>query len=227
MDALTSHGKRALSFDVPYTLLMPTRAPDTLVVALHGMGQSPSTMQSMLTPLLDLPCAFLFPGAPWPFEIRKPDRMLIGHAWYMFDGDQAALRASMDVAAAHLLGLLDDIARAHTLGKTILLGFSQGGYLAGYVAPTNPGRFAAAACIGGRIKHEFLADSPTAARAMPLLQLHGGRDPAVKAEAARVAVERTRALGFSNLSYYEEPAAGHEITEHMAQYLRGWLEALL
>lgn len=227
MDALTSHGKRALSFDVPYTLMLPTgRAPDALVVALHGMGQSPSTMQVMLAPLLDLPCGFLFPRAPWPYEIRKPDRMLIGHAWYMFDGDQAALRASMNLAAAHLLGLLDDVA-APGPRKTVLLGFSQGGYLAGYVAPTHPDHFAAAACIGGRIKHEFLGDSPTGAHAMPLLQLHGGRDPAVKAEAARDAVNKTRALGFSNVSYHEDPLAGHEITEPMAHHLRAWLEAIL
>lgn len=228
MDALTSHGKRTLSFDVPYTLMLPQGpTPDALIVALHGMGQSPSTMQAMLAPLLDLPCGFLFPRAPWPFEIRKPDRMLIGHAWYLFDGDQTALRASMDVAVAHLWGVMDEIAQDWVPRKTILLGFSQGGYLAGYMAPQNPQRFAAAACIGGRIKHEFLADSPTAARAMPLLQLHGGRDMAVKPDAARDAVEKTRALGFNRVSYHEDPAAGHEISVPMANHLRAWLEALL
>lgn len=228
MHAITSHGKRTLSFDVPYTLLTPTgHAPDTLVLALHGMGQSPHTMQTMLAPVLDLPCGFLFPLAPWPYEIRKPERTVIGHAWYMFNGDQVSLRAWMDIAATHLLGVLDEIALSWKPRKTILIGFSQGGYLAGYLGPQNPGRFAAAACIGGRIKHEFLGDCPGVARAMPLLQLHGGRDAAVKPEAAREAVEKTRALGFSAVTYYEDPAAGHEISAPMAQHLGTWLEALL
>jgi len=227
MDARTSHGTRSLAFDVPHTLLAPPDGTGTLVVALHGMGQSPHTMQTMLQPLLDLPCAFLFPRAPWPYEIRKPDRMLIGHAWYTFDGDQAALRESMNFASGYLLGLCDEVAAAQRAKRVLLMGFSQGGYLTGYLAPHHPGRFAAAACIGGRIKHEFLTDAPHAAHNMPLLQVHGGRDPAVKPEAARDAVEKTRALGFSNASYYEDPAAGHEISAPMAQHLRGWLEAML
>ncbi|MBE7491568.1 MAG: hypothetical protein HS108_07430 [Planctomycetes bacterium] len=228
MDRQPVHASRALCFDVPYTWFGPPRGNDgALVLALHGMGQSPRAMQDMLASVFDLPCGFLFPRAPWPYEIRKPDRMLIGHAWYQFDGDQVALRASMDVAAAHLLGVLDEITVGWRPRKTILLGFSQGGYLAGYMAPTNPGRFAAAACIAGRIKHEFLADASPPARAMPLLQLHGGRDAAVRPETARDAVEKTRALGFSAVSYYEDPGAGHEISANMAQHLRAWLENLL
>lgn len=221
-------GSRPLTVDVPWQLLAsPRPGVQTLVLALHGMGQPPAVLREMLAPALDLPCHWLFPRAPWPYEIRKADRMRIGHAWYQYDGDQAALRQSMDIAVRHLLGLAGEVGACVAARRLVVAGFSQGGYLAGYLAPMHPQVFSAAACIGGRIKHEFLAESPTAAHAMPLLQLHGGRDPAVKPEAARDAVEKTRALGFSNVSYHEDPQAGHEISVPMAQHLRAWLESML
>lgn len=221
-------GTRALTFDVPYTLLdPPTAGPHTLVMALHGMGQSPALMQRMIAPCLDLPCLWLFPRAPWPYEIRKPDKIIIGHAWYVYDGDQQALRASMDVAGAHLLGLQAEIAARHQVRQTILAGFSQGGYLAGYLGPRHPGVFSAAACVAGRIKHEFHADAGPQARAVKLAQFHGGRDQAVKPEAARDSVAAARALGFTDVRYAQDPQAGHEISPAMAQDLRQWLKELL
>ncbi len=221
-------GTRALTFDVPYTLLEPpTTGPHTLVMALHGMGQYPALMQRMLQPCLDLPCLWLFPRAPWPYEIRKPDKIVIGHAWYLYDGDQQSLRASMDTAGAHLLGLQAEIALRHNIRQTILAGFSQGGYLAGYLGPRHPQVFSAAACIAGRIKHEFHAGATTPALGVKLAQFHGGRDPAVTAQAARDAVAATRALGFTDVRYTEDPEAGHEISPAMGQSLRQWFQELL
>lgn len=219
-------GSRPLAFDVPYTLVQPASfdpaKPCALVIALHGMGQSPAHMQRAVEPLLDQPWIWVFPRGPWPYEIRKPEKTIIGHAWYMFDGDQQRLRASMDIAGAHLCGLHDELRARLNIGRSAIIGFSQGGYLAGYVGPQNPQRFAGAACVAGRIKHEFHAQATPVA----LAQIHGGHDPAVKAQAAREAAEKSRALGF-DVTYFEDPQAGHEISPAMYEALREWLRRVL
>jgi predicted esterase len=225
MAPIKTDGFLALTFDVPYTLLQPdvdSREPRPMVIALHGMGQTPAHMQQMLAPLLDQPWLFLFPRGLWPYEIRKADKHAIGYAWYVFDGDQGRLRASMDLAGAHLCGLHDELRARFNVGRTALVGFSQGGYVAGYIGPRHADRFAAAASIAGRIKHEFHAQASSVA----LAQFHGARDIAVKAEAAREAAEKSRALGF-DVTYFEDPQAAHEISPAMCEALGEWLRRVL
>jgi len=217
-------GSTRATHEVPFTLLHPGGdAPVPLVIALHGMGHGPEHMQRAMQPLLDGPWAWLFPRGLWPYEVRKAGGITIGHAWYMFDGDQGRLRASMEYAAAHLCALHDEVRARVALSRTALVGFSQGGYLAGYAGPAHAGRFAAAASIAGRIKHEFLeVPAPVA-----LAQFHGARDAVVRAAAAREAAEKCRALGFADVTYFEDPQAGHEISPPILEALGNWLRRVL
>ncbi|MCC6463781.1 MAG: hypothetical protein IT463_00420 [Planctomycetes bacterium] len=212
--------------DCPYTLLMPPGvAAPPLVVALHGMGQTEDHMRRFMAPLLQRPWAWLFPRGPYPYEIRKPERTRIGHAWYLFTGDQQALRESMDLGAAHLGRVLD---AAGEFSRVALAGFSQGGYLAAYAGPMLAPRVAAAACLGGRIKHEFLAGVSAQVKAgFALAQFHGGRDENVAPALAREAVEKTRALGFARVHYGQDPECSHEISAALAGQLGEWLEEVL
>ena len=234
MDQRTSRSQRNFELAAPYEVLLPATYEEgkryPLVVALHGMGQDESVIRRDLAPLFDRPWIWLFPRGPYPLEIRGRHVMRIGYAWYMFDGDQTRLRQSMDASCRHLLAIIDTLWNTCRidLSKAAVLGFSQGGYLAGVLGATNPMRFKAACSIGGRIKHEFLTDA--AAKAGPrvaLAQIHGGRDESVKPQPARDSIEAASKLGFTRAEYFEDPEAGHEITPRMVDWLGTWLERVL
>ena len=228
MNERLRHGAVAFTSHVPFTLVLPQGfSPERawpLVIALHGMGHNEELMRRFMGALVDRPWIWAFPRGPHSFEMRQPEKIRIGHAWYLFDGDQDALRRSMQATAQHLLDLHDLIRRDYPVATSAVVGFSQGGYLAGYVAPRNPERFKAAACVAGRIKHEFLQDAP---RTVALAQFHGGKDENVAPGLAQEALENCAALGFEDTHYYADPEAGHEVSANMVTELGKWLERVL
>jgi len=224
-DRLRQH-LHAFTVDLPYSVLLPpgwtAERPWPLVIALHGMGQTEDHMRRFLRDLEETPYIWCFPRGPHAFEMRRPERTRIGHAWYLFTGDQDALRDSMLLTSQYLAGLHDALLAAYPVSGTAIAGFSQGGYLAGVTAGLNPDRFKAAACIGGRIKHEFMPDGGGVA----LLQLHGARDENVTPELAKAAVEGARAKGY-DVAYVEDEGAGHEVSPKLAHELGRWLSEVL
>lgn len=230
----THTGNRPFTLDVPYEVVLPDKLAEgkryPLITALHGVAQDPAQIRRDLAPLMKRQCIWLFPRGPYPVEVRGRHVQRIGYAWYMFDGDQERLRQSMDASCSHLIGVLDTLWNQHPvdLGHSAVIGFSQGGYLAGVLGPRNPGRFRAVGCIAGRFKHEFLGDvAAKAGSRVALAQFHGAKDESVKAPAAREALEACRQLGFANAEYFEDPAAGHEISPAMLDKLGAWLDRVL
>ena len=228
----TKQATSTFHLECPYTLVLPEgyrrdRAWP-LVIALHGMGQYEALMQRAMSPLFDRPWMWLFPRGVYPFEMRQPEKIRIGYAWYLYTGDQDALRESFRVSDQHLMNLQDVVRKEHPVSETAVIGFSQGGYLAGYVAPQHPERFKAAGSIGGRIKHEFLEDAPeTARKGVALAQFHGGKDANVKPELAREALEKCKDLGFEDAHYFQDDDAAHEISDKLVLETGLWLERLL
>jgi predicted esterase len=216
----------------PYTLVLPDgfrrNRAWPLVIALHGMGQYEALMQRAMAPLFDRPWIWLFPRGVHPFEMRTPEKIRIGYAWYLYTGEQDGLRESMKLSDQHLMNLQDVVRKEYPVSDTAVIGFSQGGYLAGYVAPHHPERFRAGGCIGGRIKHEFLDDTPGPAREqVALAQFHGGKDQNVTPALAREALEACGKSGFKDTAYFEDAEAGHEISEKLVHEVGLWLERLL
>ena len=180
--------------EVPYLLRVPESSEDPspapLVIGLHGMGMSARSFSRRLAPLLESPWALLAPQGPYPFEMRRPDKMRIGHAWYTYRGDEEEWFESMLVTERYLLELIDGVTSRPDIdaSRVFLIGFSQGCYLGYFLALRNAARFAGLVSVGGRLKRRFLEPSFAAARDLPVLILHGSRDPSVPLEFA----ERSR-----------------------------------
>ena len=100
------------------------------------------------------------------------------------------LRYVLDATLA--TGGLDD-------ARVSLLGFSQGGYLAGYVGLRNAGLFDRLVVAGSRLKHEVLEDAARAAAAshprFRILDVHGEDDEGVRPEPCRESAEKITAFG--------------------------------
>lgn len=202
----TSH--HAFANDVPCHLHVPADPDGSLVVALHGMGQSAAHFAKDALPLVPPRASLLLPQGPYPFEIRRdaapgdapaPPRQ--GNAWYVWTGDSDAFVRSLERTTAWLLGVVAAEVAAASLDpcRVALVGFSQGGYLAGFAAVRHADRFRALVVAAGRLKDEILADAaPLAARAgLRVLDVHGERDASVRPEPCRASAERLAALGLA------------------------------
>lgn len=232
MDTRLRHGTVTFVSHNPYTVVLPQGyKPERawpLVIALHGMGHSEDLMRRYMGELLDRPWIWVFPRGPHPFEMRQPERVRIGYAWYLYTGDQAELRASMKTTTQYLMDLQDLVRKDFPISESIVVGFSQGGYLAGYVAPHHPERFRGAASIGGRLKWEFMDDAPdTSKKQVALAQFHGAKDENVAASLAHEGADKCRELGYEDVEYFEDEDAGHEVSPRLAAALSLWLERLL
>lgn len=187
------------------------RAP--LVIALHGWGMSERSFERWLRPGIDhRETSWWIPRGLLPCEIRGARRR-VGYAWYVFDGDQAALRASMDEARAYLAGLVALARRQLEPRSLSLLGFSQGAYLASYVALSRPDLFDALVCCCGRPKAEFVDDLEAAKGVRVLVQM-GRDDAAVSPELIAKGVGPLRAAGLDVAERTYETA--HKMAPDMA-----------
>jgi len=160
---------------------------------------------------------------PLPFERRSTRG--IGRAWYLFAGDQSLLKESMETSGRFVLDVLDRAVLQYPVdpARVSLLGFSQGGYLASVIAGRNHSRFKAAACIGGRLKHEFF--QPASGAVPDFLQIHGSADASVSPELAKKAADATREQGF-RVEVHIEEGTGHDMTPTMVQRFVEWERGL-
>jgi phospholipase/carboxylesterase len=211
---------------VPYRLWKPAAGGSHLLVALHGMGEDEVRMEDRLSRLTSLRLAVLVPRAPYPFELRDGERIRIGHAWYQYDGDAARFVASMDEVREYVFPLIDRVARACGTDprRSIMLGYSQGAYLAYYLALRHPDRFAGVVGIAGRPKDEVLESVLPAARGARVLHLHGESDRVVSAAACRESVEALSAHGI--VVDFRVVPGGHEISAAMVDAVAEWLRNL-
>jgi predicted esterase len=182
-----------------------------LVLALHGQGMTERTFERRLAPAVARGgLSWWVPRGILPCEVRS---RRVGYAWYVFDGDQAALRASMDEARAYLVGLAGIARRALRPRSIALLGFSQGGYLASYVALSRPDLFDRLVCCCGRPKAEFV-DDLAAARGVEVLVQTGRDDAAVPPDLIAKGVDPLRQAGLAvDVRAYD---AGHDLAPEMA-----------
>lgn len=198
-------------------------AGSALLVALHGMGMTADKFARVLRHLPPLQGGLLIPDGPYPYEMRSPGEIQIGRAWYVYRGDQEEFREHLLRSEAYLLDLLDAVAGRHPIDpkRTVLLGFSQGGYLAGFVACRHPERFAGLVIASARLKHEFLTLTSPGAKLPQTLFLHSESDDHVSAAHPRDGLSRLRGAG-GDAEFFLH-SGGHRLPAEALGALHQWL----
>jgi phospholipase/carboxylesterase len=187
--------------EVPVDLHRPDDGGDgSLVVVLHGMGMSAASFAETARALAPPAASVLVPQAPLAFELRGKDGVKQGNGWYVYDTSESdAFLASMRRTEEWLIRLVEFVTVDHGFdrARVSLVGFSQGGYLAGWVGIRHAPRFRRLVVAGGRIKHDVLEADVRRAAATPLriLGVHGEQDEGVSPAAARASVEAVAAWG--------------------------------
>ena len=227
----TTYGEVRFPLDVRYRLELPEGAAPAggwpVLLGLHGFGDDADRLAGRLEGLADAPFARLYPDGPYPVELRDAEPKRVGRSWYQYTGDQDAFLGALAVAGGHLDRVLESSAGAHPLhlDRVAVLGYSQGGYLAGWYAITNASRFRGLVAISCRIKDEVLGAHLPAARGFPVLVLHGARDEAVKLPPQEESVARLRDAGVDvTLEVHD---GGHGLKRSLAPRIGAFVEARL
>lgn len=175
----------------------PPRGGWPLLVALHGFGDDGARIRERLRRLDGAPYARLFPDGPFPVEMHEDSGLRVGFAWYQYTGDQPAFMRALAFADAHLQSVVDHAAAQVVIDRSrvVLLGYSQGGYLAGVAALRDPSRYHALIAISCRIKTESLGDVLPRRAGYPVLILHGERDPSMPVSRQQDAATELRRHG--------------------------------
>jgi len=183
---------------------------EPLVIALHGLGDRPERFVGV------------FEGFPTMARIVAPHsktQYYEGYSWFDFrreDPDFSApgIRKAADDVAAFATSVAS---RRPTIGKPIVVGFSQGGAIGFALAALHPDAISAAFPIGGWFPAALWPGHPVRG-APPIVLFHGTADPVVPVARMRPGAARLSELGFS-VEVREFSGVGHAIPEQVQRAL--------
>lgn len=198
--------------------------PHPTLVLLHGWGASAHDLLG-LAPLVHGGRALvLCPEGTLRMEVAPG---MGGFGWFALGDGRDPDPAEVSTAVDSLWDFLEEASKVYPVdpSRTVLGGFSQGGFMAYQLALRAPARFAALLAMSTWLPEE-LADAmePTPAHAaLPTLVVHGTEDPAVPVERAQDARESLERLGMR--PSLREYAMGHEVGPEALRDILAWLEA--
>ncbi|REL33024.1 hypothetical protein DYD21_12240 [Rhodohalobacter sp. SW132] len=196
---LLQSGKAGFKIQVPYQLLETGKkeAEKPLIVYLHGFGKNIKSFKTECIPMLGLSAYHLFIQGPYPLYDRKGQKKVEdwGRAWYMYDGEQEQFRVSLDHASRFIRQIIQRTTGAISSNRTCIIGFSMGGYLAGYHAIHNPEQVNELIMYGARFKSELLIGDYRKISHQNILALHGIDDNMVEPAPQRKEMEVLRSNG--------------------------------
>jgi phospholipase/carboxylesterase len=202
-------GRRDEAAGLRYVEVAVTGLPDgaPLVIGLHGRGSSADDLAG-IAPALDAGWRYVFPQAP-----NRLDFGAYGAGWSWYE-PIPALPVQMVAARETLAAFLAEVHERLAVPPehSALIGFSQGAVMTLDTGLRASPPYAALVAMSG-----YLAESGelpaviAAARAQPVLLVHGTEDEVLNVTLARRARQTLEAKGLS--PDYQEFAMAHEVSE--------------
>ena len=198
-----------LAADWPQPVEQLDQAPGegTLVLAIHGLGDKPSSFQRLF---VGQPLDVLLPAGP--------ARHNLGYSWFdvrVKSGEVEKLSSGI----AHSAGMLAKLLEAEAPdGDAIITGFSQGGYMSLAVATMYPERVKKAVSVGGGLPEPLWPQDIPASGGPELVILHGEADKVVPVGPTLQAAEHLKGLGWQ-VELHTYPGVEHSISTEMREEL--------
>jgi len=226
-DVLVS-GKETFKIEVPYKLIETGKrgTEKPLIVYLHGFNQNIKSFEKKLDELFELKAYHLLIQGPYPIYERNEKKNVSdwGRAWYLYDGNRGQFIKSLEVSSEFIQHVIDRHLQIINVNRIGVIGYSMGGYLAGYFALTRWKHVNDLVVIGCRIKTEVLNDSWSNIQHINILALHGSLDEEVKPEAQKDEIEKLQKHGVS--ATFNAVDAKHEFNDKYVDKTKNWLISL-
>lgn len=219
---LIEKGKHTFNLKAPYELYETgsTIKAKPLFIYLHGYKQNNILFHKKMEDNLTLNGYHLFVQGPYPLPTKNRPVEEWGAAWYTYDGNQQKFANSLEHTATYLDGILTAVKSKHKTGQTALIGYSMGGYVAGYYALSRFEKVDYLAVLSARIKTELFESSLHKVKGLNILAVHGQRDKSVKEAPQRKEIENLKNHGVNASLRLVE--AGHRLDEKITEPMVNW-----
>lgn len=187
--------------EVPYELIETgAKEEKPLIIYLHGFKHNLEYFKKKCEGLLSVEAYHLFLQGPYVVYDENHDRKVAqwGRAWYLYDGEQTQFINSMEKSTQFIKKITNNILPEIQPSKITLLGYSMGGYLAGYVGLSRPDYIDDLIVVGGRIKTEHFSGQTFPN--LSVLALHGIKDRSVDAQRQKESSSELEKMG-ATVSY--------------------------
>lgn len=222
---LLKSGRASFKLEVPYKLFETgmRNAPKPLIVYLHGFNQNGKSFREECRDLLSVHAYHLFIDGPYPIYNRRGEKPVAewGRSWYLYDGSQEQFLLSMDHSSRFIGQLIKETTDAVDVTRTALLGYSMGGYLAGYHSIRRPEQVNDLIISGARYKSELLESNHDKINHQSILALHGIADKKVKSGPQRSEIEDLKQHGID--ATFVTLDETHKFSRAFAQKILEWL----
>ncbi|MFU8813540.1 MAG: alpha/beta hydrolase [Balneolaceae bacterium] len=219
-------GKASFKIEVPHQLIEngESGAKKPLIVYLHGYGQNLETFKQLNEPLLSLNAYHLFLQGPYPLYDRthKKNVSKWGRAWYLFDGNRGQFIKSLEVTSEFIQEIIDRLLTVIEVSKICVIGFSMGGYLAGYFGLTRWKHVHEVIMSGARLKTEVLNGDFESIRHITFLAIHGKEDDSVASAPQKKEMDVLKENGLD--ARFQQIDGGHSYDKLHVQTIKEWLQ---
>lgn len=221
-------GKTSFKIEVPHKLIESGEGgkEKPLIVYLHGFNQNIVQFQELVDDLLDLEAYHLFIQGPYPIYDRRQKKKVRhwGRSWYLYDGEQEQFAKSLELSAEFIQEVIDNILNQINVSRIALVGYSMGGYQAGYFALSRWKHVNDLVVIGGRIKTELFEDREKHYDHLNVLALHGARDNSVDSNPQKECCEQL--LRWNASVTFKELEESHALSSLFLKEAKKWFKSI-
>ncbi|WP_138430025.1 alpha/beta hydrolase [Fodinibius saliphilus] len=224
MRELLMSGETTFEIEVPFKLLETGKSDEKpLIVYLHGFKQNIKIFEGLVEELLDIDAYHLFIQAPYPIYDRNREKSVKewGRAWYLYDGSQEQFTSSLEATSEFLEETINKIRKQVSPTHVTVLGYSMGGYLAGYFGLSRWKYVKNLIIVGARIKTEIFEGQQHPFDHMNVLALHGANDRSVKSTPQRKCCNQLSKWG-ANVTF-KELEDSHALSSLFLKEIKQWL----
>lgn len=226
-DMLAS-GKKSFKIEVPYQLIETGAKGEKkpLILYLHGYGENIKTFQEKCTRFFDINAYHLFIQGPYPIYDHSGKKTVSnwGRSWYLYDGKRKQFVKSLEITSEFIQEVLDNLIKFINVSKLCVIGYSMGGYQAGFFSLTRWKHVNDVIVVGARLKTEVLnAGVFPHLQHMNILAVHGRNDEKVSYERQKEAIDFLKSKGLnSELRLLEE---NHDFSPKVIDEILNWMQS--
>jgi predicted esterase len=184
-----------------------------LVIFLHGYTDSGSALMRRIGKGGELSYSLIAPNGPFPLPVKSGETYKEAYAWYFWDPVTNKILISPDVAAELIEKLINALGYMDV--PKIVVGFSQGAFLAPYLFPRLR-NIRGAIAVGAAFREEAY----TQIYSFPLFAIHGDQDEIIPLERSRKSFLQLLETKKIHGQYFEIAGAGHSINKGMATLIQ-------